>query len=660
MSLRNKISIVIVCVLIPLLGMSQGKVTRRKTNTTSSQSTTQNDTRKPSSSRSKKRTPIPPVKISLATVIDGQRKYFNITEWKNLSIDERIKYNKIGVVIKSEKEEFLIALNNNMSNGIYNNGVNQFTALNKTQGNLPTSTQLWIITRNLQKINSALTEFGGESFCTQPYWAKDGLHIVQVDLGNNGLHKPNDGMFRISTVDIENGFEEKKIVLNVTEAYDFVGEKSNTAIQVVRHKDKYGFLKNGNVIIPIEYDEVGYNYDWQNKRNGNDNIRWDYSVLMSGSKNGKWGFINQIGELVTPLIYDSLDDMSGYDNTPIWVCKEGRFGCVDTLGNYRIPLIYEDEIHFYNFISSPSRAKKNGKWGFINKRGEVIVPFRFDSTRGFRDQAGLAQVSINGKYGYINHSGEEVIPLKYEFADDFENGLAGIVSNGKVGFIDIKGNMVIPCIYELEYSSDGDGKKLSWNNFYYGGVALVKQNNKWGIINKKGEKVTDFKYDSFSSASSGGYFNAKSNGKDIFIDKGGNEYTSIEERSEKSDSILACQGYPYEQYKMGEPYYKAKDYGKAYLWFKKSAEGGDDEGQCHLGYYYYYGHEPVNKNLTEAFRLFSLAAEQGNDDACYFLGWMYEHGQQVTTNKSKAIEWYRKSHGQRDSEERIKELSLSK
>ena len=39
-----------------------------------------------------------------------------------------------------------------MSNGIYNNGVNQFTALNKTQGNLPTSTQLWIITRNLQKL----------------------------------------------------------------------------------------------------------------------------------------------------------------------------------------------------------------------------------------------------------------------------------------------------------------------------------------------------------------------------------------------------------------------------------------------------------------------------------------------------------------------------
>lgn len=106
-------------------------------------------------------------------------------------------------------------------------------------------------------------------------------------------------------------------------------------------------------------------------------------------------------------------------------------------------------------------------------------------------------------------------------------------------------------------------------------------------------------------------------------------------------------------------YYKQKDYKKAYTWFKKSADGGDHEGQCRLGYYYYYGYEPVNKNLAEAFRLFSLAAEQGDDDACYFLGWMYEHGQQVSSNTTIAIEWYKKSHGQRDSEERIKKLSSS-
>lgn len=645
---------------MPILSFGQGKVTRRETNNNSSQSTstTQNTTHKPSSSNAKKKTTTPPIKISLATEINGQRKYFSTTEWKNLSVDERIKYNKIGVVIKSQRNEFLIALNNNMSNGIYNKGVSQLIAVNKTQGNLPTSNQLRIITRNLTKINSALSEFGGEPFCAQPYWAKDGSNIVQVDLGNHGLNKPYDGMFRISSNDIEKGFDEKEVVSHRNESYDFVGEKSNTQIQVVRHKDKYGFIKNGDIIIPIEYDEVGYNYDWQNKKNGNDNIRWDYSVLMSVSKNGKWGFINKNGELVTPLIYDSLDDMSHTDNTPVWVCKDGRYGCVDTLGNYKVPLVYEDEIHFIISYLLLQGQKGMGNGGFINKIGEVTIPFKFDSTRGFRDKAGLAQVSINGKFGYINLSGEEVIPVKYEFADDFENGLAGIVSNGKVGFIDVKGNLIIPCVYELEYSSDGDGKKLSWNDFSYGGVALVKQNNKWGIINKKGEKVTDFIYDRFSSAGSGGRFTAKLNGKDVFLDKGGNQYASKEERSEKSDSILAYQGYPYEQYKMGKPYYKSKDYNKAYPWFKKSAEGGDDDGQCHLGYYYYYGYSPINRSdYATAFSWFSKAADVGNSDACYFLGWMYEHGQGVPTNKLKAVEWYKKSNGERDAKERIETLS---
>ncbi len=186
---------------------------------------------------------------------------------------------------------------------------------------------------------------------------------------------------------------------------------------------------------------------------------------------------------------------------------------------------------------------------------------------------------------------------------------------------------------------------------------IVKQKNKWGIINKRGEKVTDIKYDSFSSAGSGGHFTAKLNGKDVFLDKGGNEYASKEERSEKSDSILAYQGYPYEQFKMGKPYYKAKDYSKAYPWFQKSANGGNDDGQCHMGYYYYYGYAPINqRDYATAFSWFSKAADAGNSDACYFLGWMYEHGQGVPTNKTEAVEWYKKSNGERDAKERIEAL----
>lgn len=232
------------------------------------------------------------------------------------------------------------------------------------------------------------------------------------------------------------------------------------------------------------------------------------------------------------------------------------------------------------------------------------------------------------------------------------------MKDGKVGFIDENGKIAIPFIYEIVWSSDGDGRCLSWYDFSYGNVAAVKKDGKWGLINKKGENKTEFKYDWISSGGSGGRFTAKLNNRDVFLDKGGNEYSSEEERSEKSDSILAVQGYPYEQFKMGKPYYKAKDYAKAYPWFVKSAEGGNDDGQCHLGYYYYYGYEPINiRKYSLAFNWFSKAALQGNEDACYFLGWMYEHGQGVFKDESKALEWYKKSNGQRNAKERIKALT---
>lgn len=596
--------------------------------------------------------------LSLACDVEGTRRYYNVNEWKNLSIEEKLKCDKLGLVIESGGKRFMIALNNNMSNRIYDQGVDKSTVTNKTQGQLPSSTQLWTITHNLSTVNAALKVFGGERFCYQPYWCKDG---TQVDLGNNGLHKPYDGMFRLSTDNIEQGFIENEVAAPINGKYDFVGELSCTDIQLVRHKDKYGFIdKKGRVSVPVEYDEVGYNDDWQNHKAGNDNMEWGYSILMSVSKNGKWGFVNKHGKLVTPLIYDAVDYMGSDDNTPVWVSKEGRYGCIDTLGNYVIPMIYENEIKFYNFVSFPSRAKKNGKWGFIRKNGEVAIPFKYDSTRGFSDdKVGLAQVSLNNKYGYINESGEVVIPIKYEFADQFASGLAGVVVNGKVGFIDANGNMVVPCIYDLQYSSDGNGKCLCWSE-YYGRVALVKKNGKWGMINKKGEPVTQFKYDWFSSASTNGNVTAILDGKTIFLDKGGNEYPTEEIREQQSDSILSIQGYPYEQFKMGKKEYDKENYAKAYPWIKKSAAGGDDDGQCHLGYYYFYGYSPVQESYPIAYKWFLKAAEQDNNDACYFLGWMHEHDYSrygIQPNKQKAIEWYMKSKGQRDSEERIKKLS---
>lgn len=320
-----------------------------------------------------------------------------------------------------------------------------------------------------------------------------------------------------------------------------------------------------------------------------------------------------------------------------------------------MPLLYESEINFYNH--QPAKVKKSGKWGFLNETGHVIIPFNYTSTRGFGWNESLAPVSIGNKYGYINKKGEIEIPIKYDFADEFHNGLAAVALDGKLGFIDKTGSLIISNIYDPEYSSDGDGRRFGIGMHFLGSVALVKKNGLYGIIDKAGKNLTPFKYERVVERGQDKFIVEVGNQK-IFLDGGGNEYTSFREREEKSDSIMAYQGFPLAQYKMGYRFFHAKEYDKAFPWIKKSAEGGDYRGQRLLGYYYYYGYKPITQSYADAYKWFKLSAEQDDDDASYYLGWMYEHGQGVPADKLKAIEWYKKSNGQKDSRERIEALTV--
>lgn len=613
---------------------------------------------KPTYRPTKKHSTVTAIDVSLAARVNGKMEFYTVNQWKSFTDKNKANIERIGLCVKSKSEHFIIDLYNNLDRKICSKKVSFQVAQNKSGGHLPSKQQWNLIKANRQKVRDALNAFGGDHLCSEFFWCQDGS---LVDLSINGASSSSvkaEGMFRICTTDLENGFND--IVYNITpnDQYDIVCTSDNKKYSVIKYKNKWGIIRSDGVaVVPCKYDNFNCGNNSLNESN-NPAFPWylERNGLISAQRNNKWGYINIMGEEIIPCIFDEVERCLYSEDSVAWVNRNNYYGQINRNGEFIYPLEFQSPIKHYNH--QPARVKKNDKWGFLNENGSMLTPFIYDSTRGFGWDDDLAPVSQDGKYGYIDKSGDIVIPLQYSFADNFENGLAGIVCNGKVGFIDVKGKLIIPCIYELVYSSDGDGKKLSWNNFYYGGVALVKQNNKWGIIDKKGEKVTDFIYDSFSSASSGGHFTAKLNGKDVFLDKGGNEYVSEEERSEKSDSILAYQGYPYEQYKMGKPYYKAKDYNKAYPWFKKAAEGGDDDGQCHLGYYYYYGYSPINKSdYTTAFSWFSKAAEANNRDACYCLGWMYEHGQGVSTDHTRALEWYKKSEGKRDAKERIEALT---
>jgi hypothetical protein len=87
---------------------------------------------------------------------------------------------------------------------------------------------------------------------------------------------------------------------------------------------------------------------------------------------------------------------------------------------------------------------------------------------------------------------------------------------------------------------------------------------------------------------------------------------------------------------------------EAVLWYRKSAEQGNAEGENGLGYMYQQG-RGVAQSYSEALRLYRMSAEQGNAKAEDNLGLMYAQGQGLPQDYAEALRWYRKSAEQGDA-----------
>ena len=492
------------------------------------------------------------------------------------------------------------------------------------------------------------------------------------------------------------------------EEYEIKGKFGSSGLALVKLRGKYGFInKEEKEIIPLKFDNVlcgGYfsnmiDFGWPS-----------YDYLMSVSQNEKWGFVNQEGKLVIPIDYTKVESYV-YKNDSSIICeKEGKWGCIGQDGEIHIPFIYDELEDFYN--NHPSYALRDGKYGYVDEKNNIIAPFKYSETLGFPYHGSLAQVGLNGRYGFINLKGQETIPLRYDFASSFdfldddkiEDALAGVVINKKLGFINGKGEEIIPCQYEYEF--DGNGSHKSIKGGFWGATGLVKNGGKWGVLNRKGEVLVPFLYDSYNGRSSSGTIDLVKDGKTYYVDKGGNVYRTKQERTDSSTIRLARMGFAKEQSWLGVYYYRGshgypQDYKKALLWLRKAADQNNGEALFYLGWMYQYGQgvevscstaetyyrksisssesyrassflqlghmyyyaKCVGKDLKEAFVNYLTAAALGNAEAMYYVGWMYEYGQGVNKiDIETAKEYYQKSadSGYEEAQKKLQELNSNK
>lgn len=262
-----------------------------------------------------------------------------------------------------------------------------------------------------------------------------------------------------------------------------------------RKKGFKGFVNYlGEVVIPCQWKEAGW---------------FSEGLACVKNLNGKWGFIDMKGYLVIKCKWRYADSFSeGLARVEDF---NGKCGFIDTSGNLIIPCQWDGAYSFSEGLAPV--YDENGRLGYITKTGELAIPCQWQShiIRYFTD--GLAPVEdFNGKWGLIDKTGKIVVPVKWDYIGDFMNGLAAVEDfNGKIevidnncialfehkwnnypifsdnlcmvlddkgllGYIDKNGQITIPCQWkEAENFEDG--------------TAWVKNNEKWRLINKKGQYV---------------------------------------------------------------------------------------------------------------------------------------------------------------------------
>jgi len=152
------------------------------------------------------------------------------------------------------------------------------------------------------------------------------------------------------------------------------------------------------------------------------------------------------------------------------------------------------ESFYFSENGTAVQKDSSGLLGYVNKSGVWTISPKFVKAGAF-NKLGVAVVAIKNAsdelvYGLINESGQYVLSPRYDLIWKFYSDYAVFRDdNGDLGFMNANGTVVI----------NPNDNWTSANSFNSDGYARVKnQNGLWGIIDKNGNLVIDYKFSSLN------------------------------------------------------------------------------------------------------------------------------------------------------------------
>jgi hypothetical protein len=150
--------------------------------------------------------------------------------------------------------------------------------------------------------------------------------------------------------------------------------------------------------------------------------------------NGKFGYINDKGEIIIPAQYDYAS-MFYNGLAEVEILKKVCY--INTAGVKQFEPTFEE---LRPFAEGFAGFKLNGKYGFINGKGEMMMQPYYDDVAYFAN--GLCPVRKGSKWGAINKEGKLVLKLDFDFVGTFEDGVAEIIYKDISLYTDLRGNIL--------------------------------------------------------------------------------------------------------------------------------------------------------------------------------------------------------------------------
>lgn len=294
---------------------------------------------------------------------------------------------------------------------------------------------------------------------------------------------------------------------------------------VVKVKDKFGLInKAGEFLIQPAYEslKIGSDYVYVEK-NADDHtsdvhrgiIGFDGKVLVDV----KYDFITELSfrkRIVSKRVYNIIEDSNHEKHREVhW-----RQGVVDEAGKEILPLEF-DNIQFFLPVEQENwcfLCLKDNQYYLYSFQGKVIKKYETEFDRITPAKFDFFKVVKQGKHGLVNSLMKPVVPVEY---DDIRETpfieIFGVGKGKKFAFFNRKGEQLT----EFKYDN--------WEKYNYGNI-IAEIDGKYGLLDETGKEISEFTnqnigFQEFSEIAGmelySKYYVVRQNGKYGFMDFNG-------------------------------------------------------------------------------------------------------------------------------------------